>query len=223
MSDELPPVRSLSATDLTADEMYLLLRDSVMPRPIAWVSTADAAGCSNLAPYSFFNVCSPLPPVLGFAVGPRDPAIDAALPLKDTLANIRASGELVVNVVPESLAEQMVRTSTNLPPGDSEFDYAGLQQAPSLRVRPPRVAGVPVAFECRLHQIVEIGTHHWVMARVVHLHVDERVYLGERKGLNHRVDLTRLEAMRPIGRLGRAQYVRLRDFETLLRRDGAND
>jgi flavin reductase (DIM6/NTAB) family NADH-FMN oxidoreductase RutF len=223
VSSDVPPVLSLSATELTSAEMYLLLRDSVMPRPIAWVSTVDAAGCSNLAPYSFFNVCSPDPPVLGFAVGPRSEAPDAKLARKDTLSNVVATGELVINVVPESLAEQMVRTSTDLEPGRSEFEFAGLQPAPSLRVRPPRVAGAPVAFECLLHQVVEIGTHHWVMARVVHVHVDERVYLGRQKGLNHRVDLTRLEALRPLGRLGRANYVRLRDIETLMRRDGTND
>jgi flavin reductase (DIM6/NTAB) family NADH-FMN oxidoreductase RutF len=128
-----------------------------------------------------------------------------------------------VNIVPESLAEPMVRTSTDLPPGESEFALAGLDEAPSLHVRPPRVAGAPVAFECRLHDIVPLGTYHWVMARIVHLHVDERAYLGTRKGVNHRIDLLRVQGLRPLGRLGRANYVRLREIETILRSDGPND
>jgi flavin reductase (DIM6/NTAB) family NADH-FMN oxidoreductase RutF len=219
-----PPaaIRSLAASDLTPDEMYLLLRDSVMPRPIAWVSTVDAQGCSNLAPYSFFNVCSPEPPVLGFAVGPRGSPTGAPQ-AKDTLANLRACPELVVNIVPEALAGPMVETSANLAPGESEFDFAGLTGVPSLHVRPARVAGVPVAYECRLHDIVAVGTHAWVMAEVIHVHVDERVYLGRHKGLDHRVDLTRVESLRPLGRLGRAYYVRLREIETIMRRDGPND
>jgi len=215
-------LRSFAANDLSPDEMYLLLRDSVMPRPIAWVSTVDAAGTANLAPYSFFNVCSPEPPVVGFAVGPRS-APTGAPEAKDTLANVRASRELVVNIVPESLAKPMVETSANLPPGQSEFDFAGLVPVPSLHVRPPRVEGVPVAYECRLHDIIEVGTHAWVMAEVIHVHVDERVFLGRVKDLDYRVDLTRVEALRPLGRLGRANYVRLREIDTIMRRDGPND
>ena len=217
-------MRSLPSSALTGNEMYLLLRDSVLPRPIAWVSTVDAAGRSNLAPYSFFNVCSADPPVLGFSVGARgrDPASGQWLP-KDTLANVRDTREMVVNIVPEALIDEMVRTSAGLQPGDSEFAFAGLSPAPSTAVRAPRVLGAPVAFECRLYGILEIGSSWWVMGEVVHVHVDERVYVGRHKGVNHRVDLTRIESLRPVGRLGRAQYVRLRQIETLLRPDGPND
>jgi flavin reductase (DIM6/NTAB) family NADH-FMN oxidoreductase RutF len=217
-------MRSLPSSALTGNEMYLLLRDSVLPRPIAWVSTVDAAGRSNLAPYSFFNVCSADPPVLGFSVGARgrDPASGQWLP-KDTLANVRDTREMVVNIVPEALIDEMVRTSAGLQPGDSEFAFAGLSPAPSTAVRAPRVLGAPVAFECRLYGILEIGSSWWVMGEVVHVHVDERVYVGRHKGMNHRVDLTQLESLRPVGRLGRAQYVRLRQIETLLRPDGPND
>jgi flavin reductase (DIM6/NTAB) family NADH-FMN oxidoreductase RutF len=222
-ADEPPPVRSLPADALSADEMYLLLRDSVMPRPIAWVSTVDAAGAPNLSPYSFFNVCSSDPPVLGFSVGAKGRDARGQPMVKDTLANVRATGELVVNIVPEYLTRPMVLTSANLPPGDSEFAFAGLPPAPSSRVRPPRVAGAPVAFECTVYSVIEIGTSWWVMGRVVHVQVDERVYLGRLKGLDHRIDLLRAEGMRPVGRLGRALYAYLRDVEAIARPDGPND
>ncbi|MBW6493261.1 MAG: flavin reductase family protein [Burkholderiaceae bacterium] len=217
-------IHSLDAADLNPTEMYLLLRDAVIPRPIAWVSSVDVDGRSNLAPYSFFNVCSNVPPVLGFAVGPRGKdKLTGALIEKDTLANIKATGELVVNIVPEELIEPMVRTATGLEPGEDEFAFAGLTQAPSEKVRPGRVLGAPVAFECRLFQIVEVGTHHWVMGEIVRIHIDERIYVGAYKGLNHRVDPLRVEALRPVGRLGRAYYTRLREIDTILRSDASND
>ena len=216
--------RSLDSAELSPTEMYLLLRDSVIPRPIAWVSTVDSEGRSNLAPYSFFNVCSNVPPVLGFAVGPRGKdKVTGALLEKDTLANIRATGELVVNIVPEELMELMVKTSTGLAPGEDEFAFAGLSQLPSEKVRPARVLGAPVSFECRLYQIVEVGTHHWVMGEIVRIHVDERLYVGQYKGLNHRIDALRVESLRPVGRLGRAYYSRLREIDTILRTDASND
>lgn len=218
---DTPKTISLATDDLKHDEMYLLLRDSITPRPIAWVSTVDTQGRANLAPYSFFNVCSAQPPVIGFAVGPRPKTAGAEY--KDTLQNIRDTGELVVNMVPEALLHEMVKTSDNLPPGEDEFAHAGLQPVPGESVRPPRVLGSPVAFECVLHQIVEVGNHHWVMGRVVRTHVDERLYLGEYKGMNHRVDPMKIESLRPVGRLGRAYYLRIRDIETVLRRDGPND
>jgi flavin reductase (DIM6/NTAB) family NADH-FMN oxidoreductase RutF len=218
-----PPTRSLSADALTPDEMYLLLRDSVLPRPIAWVSTCDTQGRSNLSPYSFFNVCSAEPPVVGFSVAGKGRDARGQPVPKDTLANIRATGEMVVNIVPESLMLPMVATATNLPPGESEFAFAALPEAPSTIVAPPRVAGAPVALECTVYSILEIGASWWVMGRVVHVHVDDRVYLGKHKGMDHRVDLLRDEAMRPVGRLGRALYVKLRDIETVLRQDGPND
>lgn len=221
--DSPATTRSFPATDLDSDEMYLLLRDSVMPRPIAWVSTVDRDGRTNVAPYSFFNVCSPDPPVLGFSVGGAGEDARGQQRPKDTLVNIRATGEMVVNIAPESLMEPMVRTSAALPPEHSEFDFAELQSAPSVRVRPPRVVGVPVAFECVTHGIVEIGSNWWVMGRVVQVHVDERAWLGDFKGRRFRVDLLRDTSMRPVGRLGRALYSRLRDIVTVMRSDGTND
>ncbi|MFZ4757821.1 MAG: flavin reductase family protein [Burkholderiaceae bacterium] len=221
--DRPPPTREIAASDVSAPEMYLLLRDAITPRPIAWVSTIDVDGRSNLAPYSFFNVCSPDPPILGFSVGGKGRDARGQPVPKDTLTNIRANGEMVINIVPESMMLPMVETSANLGPGESEFDFAKLPEAPATTVRPPRVAGAPVAYECRVHSILELGGSWWVMGEVKHVHVDERVYIGAVKGVNHRIDLLRDEAMRPVGRLGRALYARIRNEETILRRDGPND
>ena len=92
----------------------------------------------------------------------------------------------------------------------------------SIVVRPPRVAGAPVAYECRLYDILDVGVNKWIMGTVVHVHIDAEVYQGQRGAQRHRVDLLQTEATRPIARLGRALYTRLRDFETRLRKDGPN-
>jgi flavin reductase (DIM6/NTAB) family NADH-FMN oxidoreductase RutF len=158
---------SLSPDEFTRDEFYFLLRDSIVPRPIAWVSSIDINGVSNLAPYSFFNVCAPHPPILGFSCGPRNEDRSRVdFELKDTLANIRATKEFVINIVPENLAEPMVRTSDPLPPATSEFAHAGLTSAPSTKVKPPRVVGTPVAYECVLHDAIPLGQSTWVMGRL---------------------------------------------------------
>lgn len=223
MSPVIPPTVSLSASDFQPGEMYFLLRDSIIPRPIAWVSTIDREGVANIAPFSFFNVCCPSPPVLGFSCGPRGDNHDNKLrEPKDTLINIRETGEFVINVSHEGLLTEMVDSSAALPHGQSEFDFTGVQQAPSTRVKPPRVAHTPVAFECKLREIVDLGANHWIMGDVVHIHIAQSVYQGEREGKRHRVDLLQHESTRPVGRLGRAHYVRLREIETRLRRDGPN-
>jgi flavin reductase (DIM6/NTAB) family NADH-FMN oxidoreductase RutF len=213
---------SLSPADFTHDEFYFLLRDSVIPRPIAWVSSIDAAGNTNLAPFSFFTICAVNPAILGFSCGPRNDA-DRGLDnfeLKDTLANIKSTREFVVNIVPENLAEPMVRTSDPLPPSASEFAHAGLTAAASTLVKPPRVVGSPVAYECVLHDAIALGQSTWVMGRVIHVHIDERVYIGKKRDMNHRIDALQHTELRPYARLGGAFYARLREIETLTRKDG---
>ena len=213
--------RAIPAGELDPDDMYLLLRDAVMPRPIAWVSTIDAQGRTNLAPYSFFNVVSPNPPVLGFSVGPRNERRGSdAFELKDTLINIKATGEFVVNIVPERFLEQMVRTSDPLPHGASEFAHTALVEEPSTLVKPPRVKGATVAFECTTHDILYIGKSAWVMGLVRMIHVDPAAYIGTKGKNQHRIDVLKETELRPVGRLGRANYVRLREIETHLRKDG---
>ena len=217
-----PAVISLPVDAFKPTEMYFLLRDSVMPRPIAWVSTISNEGATNLAPFSFFNVCCPSPPVLGFSCGPRgDNHAGERIP-KDTYLNIKANGEFVVNIVPERLTDPMVASSDDLPHGTSEFAATGLTEAPSTIIRPPRVAGAPVAYECKLYDVIDIGKNVWIMGSVVHVHIDPAVYVGARDGLNHRVDLLRDIQTRPMGRLGRANYSRIREIETHLRKDGPN-
>ncbi|TAG05011.1 MAG: flavin reductase family protein [Betaproteobacteria bacterium] len=212
---------SLTPADFTHDELYFVLRDAIIPRPIAWVSSIDAQGNTNLAPYSFFNVCSANPPILGIGCGPRNENRSTGhFELKDTLANIKATGEFVINIVPESMAEAMVRSSDPLPPGESEFAHAGLSPIASSIVKPPRVAGVPLAYECKLHSVTVFGMSSWVMGEVVAIHIDERVYVGEKRGFKHRVDVLKHEELRPYARLGGAYYARLREIETLVRTDG---
>ena len=212
---------SLSPSEFTTDEMYFVLRDAIIPRPIAWVSSIDAAGNTNLAPYSFFNVCSPSPPILGFSCGPRgEDRKSETFTLKDTWANIQATKEFVINIVPENLAEEMVRSSDPLPHGVSEFAHAGLTPVASTRVKPPRVDGVPIAYECVLREGIQLGRNTWVMGEVVHIHIHEKVYVGEKRGFNHRVDVLKHTELRPYARLGSNFYARLREIETLERRDG---
>ena len=212
---------SLSPADFTHDEMYLVLRDAIIPRPIAWVSSVDANGVTNLAPFSFFNVCSATPPILGFSCGPRgEDRKNENFEFKDTWANIRETKEFVINIVPEFLAEPMVRSSDPLPHGESEFAHAELTPVASVRVRPPRVAGVPIAYECVLREGIALGRSTWVMGEVVQVHIDERVYVGEKRGLNHRIDLLKHIELRPYARLGSNFYSKLREIETLERRDG---
>ena len=214
---------SIPVADFSPSEMYVFLRDAVVPRPIAWVSTMNAAGQTNLAPFSFFNVVSPYPPTIGFSIGPRgDNHSSGERLIKDTLLNIRAMGEFVVNIVPGSLLEPMVQCSDPLPHGESEFDHAGLVPVPSTLVRPPRVRGAPVSLECRTHSITEIGVNTWVMGTVVHIHVDRKAYLGSTPALKHRINLVADAANRPVGRLDRANYTRATDLEVHWRQEGPN-
>ena len=212
---------AIPASALNADDMYLLLRDAVMPRPIAWVSTIDSEGRTNLAPYSFFNVVSPNPPVLGFSVGPRNERRGTGeFQLKDTLINIKETGDFVVNIVPERFMQQMVRTSDPLPRGASEFAHAQLVESPSTTVKSPRVRGATVAFECTMYDIVYVGKSAWVMGEVQMAHVDPEAYVGTKGDNAHRIDVLQHLELRPVGRLGRANYLRIREIETYLRKDG---
>ena len=183
--------------------VYKFLIGAVAPRPIGWISTLDESGRRNLAPFSFFNAVSARPPHVIFSPMVRE--TDSGV--KDTLHNVRATREFVVNIVTEDLAEAMNVTSTEFPHEVDEFSAAGLTPAPSQAVRPPRVAESPVHFECRLAHLLELGDGPGgatlVVGRVVHVHVDDSVLLDGDK-----IDLARL---RPIGRLAGAGYCRVTD------------
>jgi flavin reductase (DIM6/NTAB) family NADH-FMN oxidoreductase RutF len=179
-------------------ETYKLLIGCVVPRPIAWVATVDQQGVRNLAPFSFFNAIGSNPPALSVAISYADRADGR----KDTLRNIVATGEFVVNIVDEDLAQAMNITATNYPPEVDEFATAGLTPAPSVLVRPPRVAESPVSLECRLFTQVPVGagpgSATLVVGTIALLHVRDDL-VDER----HRIDITKL---RPIGRLAGASY-----------------
>lgn len=147
----------------------------VAPRPIGWISSRDAEGRLNLAPYSFFNAICDRPPMVMFS----------SSGWKDSVSNIAVTGEFVCNLVTRPLAERMNQTSASLPHGSSEFDFAGLTPAPSCVVAPPRVAEAPAALECRLVQIVQLHDaagaelkQFVTIGQVVGVHID-RAYLKD--------------------------------------------
>jgi flavin reductase (DIM6/NTAB) family NADH-FMN oxidoreductase RutF len=176
----------------------------VVPRPIGSISSLDADGRANLAPYSFFNAVAYRPPQVMFsASGPHEGG-----GLKDSVANIAATGEFVVKLATWALREAMNASSIAAPHGDDEFARAGLTKAPSAVVRPPRVAESPAQLECVLSRVVELESpsperpNRMVIGRVVGVHIADAV-LRERV-----VDVGLLD---PIGRLGYDQYVRVRE------------
>ncbi len=174
-------------------EVYQALVGIVTPRPIAWVTTVDAAGRVNLAPFSFFNAFGANPPVVVFSPTNRRDGSK-----KDTLLNVEATGEFVVHASVASLADKINATSKELPPGESEVELVGLTTVPAVKVGPPRVAESPVHLECVVRQIVPCGTGpiaaNLVIGQVVTMHVADEVLDDKR-----RVDPRKL---RTVARLG---------------------
>ena len=195
---------------LSPREAYTWMTTTILPRPIAWVSTVAADGKTNLAPFSFFQGITANPPTLMFVpVNNRE-----GLP-KDTLRNIEATREFVVNVVPFALAEVMNACAALLPFGESEFAAYGIEATASLQVRPPRVAAAPVAFECALHSITRIGegagAANVVFGRILGMHVAEGVLGADGFPEAGKLDL--------VGRLGREDYTRTTERFALKRPD----
>lgn len=198
----------LDFTSLPPRDAYSWMISTILPRPIAWVSTISADGKTNLAPFSFFQgVCANPPTLMFVPVNARNGV------KKDTTRNIEAVPEFVVNLVPFALAEAMNATSAMLPPGESEFERFGVAATPSERVRPPRVAASPVAFECSLDRIVVIGegalAANVIFGRILVAHVNDAVM-----GADGRPDPAKLDL---IGRLGGEAYARTRDTFELSR------
>jgi flavin reductase (DIM6/NTAB) family NADH-FMN oxidoreductase RutF len=187
-------------------DIYKLLVGSVVPRPIAFVSSTDADGVRNLAPFSFFTVASANPPVVCFCPMMRGTANSALQSTKDTLRNIIATREFVVNVVSEEFAEKMNACSAELPPEVDEFLVSGLTPVASDVVRPPRVGEAHVQMECRLQQVVHVSTEplggSLVMGEVLRFHVSTSLLD------NFRIDP---EKLRAIGRMAGSTYSRTRD------------
>ena len=186
---------------------YKLLAATVMPRPIAWVVTADAAGGLNAAPFSFFNVMGSTPPTVAIGM-----LADSARGFKDSARNILDTGEFVVNLVPERLVQAMNLTAIDAPRGVDELALAGLAVAPSQHIIPPRIADSPVAFECVTHTIVETGPAQVVViGRVLAVHIEDAFVLDAARG---HVDTPALDL---VARSFGADYVRSRDTFSLQR------
>ena len=162
---------------LSPDNRYKLLTATVVPRPIAWITSLDAAGRLNAAPFSFFNALVGDPPIVGIGIGGRHAGREAGR-WKDSAANIRARGEFVVNLVPHALREQMNVTAIEFDATVDEVAEAGLTTVPSARVAPPRLADSPVALECERFVILEVAVDRTiVLGRVVAMHVRDDAVL----------------------------------------------
>lgn len=196
----------IDPSTIPAQTMYRVLIGSVVPRPIAFVSTISAAGVLNLAPFSFFNAFCADPPVVGFGPVWRMPA-------KDTITNIRATREFVVNVVSEEIAEAMNACSAEYPPDVDEFQQSNLTPIPSAVVKPPRVKESKINMECALLQIVDFSEKpqggSLVLGQIVRMHVDDDL-IDE----SYKIDADKLRA---IGRMGGPEYTRTRDRFAMLR------
>jgi len=184
---------------LSSTAVYKLLISSVVPRPIAWVSSVDADGVANLAPFSYFMAITDDPPTIAFSCSPR------AGNRKDTLRNVEATGEFVVNVVDDDRAEQMNLSSGDYPPELDEFALTKLTPAPSVVVKAPRVAEAPISMECKVVRILPVGRAHLTLGEIVQWHVRDDVY----DAATGRLDMHRL---RPVGRLTGNLYSHIHDI-----------
>ena len=196
--------------DLSFADVHKLMIGSIVPRPIAFVSTISKDGKNNIAPFSYFNgVCSK-PPTIMFAPARR--GWDGKE--KDTLVNIRDNKQFVVNIVSENIVEQMVMCATDFDPTVDEFDISRLNAQTSKKVLPPRLKESKVSFECELNQIIEIGDKNpgsgfIVIGTIVLFHIDDSIYEN-----GH----IRLDKLEPIGRLAGNWYTRPNDNFEIIRK-----
>jgi len=192
---------SINPAELTPAARHKLTIGTIVPRPIAWTTSVDTEGRVNLAPFSYFMGCHSYVPALAVSIGSRE-----GRP-KDTRANIEATGEFVVNLVTEELAERMVATAADFPPGVDELEAAGLTPLPSALVRPPRVAESPIQIECRVLHTLHLGEPPRVSAlfvgQIVMWHIREDLVDAD-----YKVDQAAIHA---IGRMGGPMYARTRD------------
>lgn len=195
MSDRL----ELAVADQAPGSIYPWFTASLIPRAIAWVSTVSGDGRDNLAPHSFTTVAGVDPPTLCFT----------SVGHKDTLANVRATGEFVLNIGTETLLHAMNESATNFPHGMSEFEHAGVHREDSVLVRPARVREAPVAFECRVAGEHEIGNCVMVFGEVLHLAADTEVLAAD--------GLPDARKLAPLSRLGRAEWSTLGEVMDLPR------
>lgn len=198
--------------DLAPRDRYKLMASTILPRPIAWVVTESPEGRLNAAPFSFFNMFSDDPPVVCLGIGARagDP--------KDTARNIRETGQFVVNLVSEAVAERMNVTAIEFGPEVDELAEAGLETAPSVKVKPPRIASSPVALECERMTVLDLGTSRsLVIGQVLAMHIRDDAVLDPAKCY---VDTPKLGLVARMH--GRGWYARSTDLFDMPRIDVAD-
>ena len=183
----------IDAASLDEAAAHDLLKGCVAPRPIAWISTVGPDSVSNAAPFSCFTFLSTKPPQVGFCVEQRGDDE------KDTLVNLEHTGDFVVNVVSESLAEPMNRTADDYPPEVSEILEVELTPVPSEMVQAPRIAECPVSMECRVVDVVRLpgSRHRFVVGQVLLFHIEDALYK------DGQIDM---KALKPLARLAGNQY-----------------
>jgi flavin reductase (DIM6/NTAB) family NADH-FMN oxidoreductase RutF len=183
----------IDPTSLREQEKYKLLIGSILPRPIAFVTTKGELG-SNVAPFSFFTCVSVNPPMIGFTSMPGPHGA------KDTLRNIRETGEFVVNIVSKGFVDKVNISSVDSPPGVSEFELSDLHEKQSTMVQPPRVAESKIHLECKMHNILELGRgpDAFIIGEVVLFHVDDDIMMDR-----YRIHG---EGLEPIGRMAGNLY-----------------
>jgi flavin reductase (DIM6/NTAB) family NADH-FMN oxidoreductase RutF len=191
-------VTVIDAAELSARKAFGLLKAAVVPRPIAWTSTMSPDGVANLAPFSFFTVVSSQPPLVLLSL-----EYLATGRLKDSAANIEATGEFVVNIAPAAMAQAVELTSVQVDASVDEFELASVTPLACRHVRPPRLAESPISLECRLHSTVQPGSDRLVIGEVVAFHLDRRVLDAD-----GRVEIARLD---PLARTA-AHFARLQPF-----------
>jgi flavin reductase (DIM6/NTAB) family NADH-FMN oxidoreductase RutF len=191
---------TIEPSALSAGEFYHLLNAAIAPRPVAWISSLSGDGVANIAPHSYTTVFALNPPIVGFV----------STGVKDTVRNVRATGDFVYHISSVALAERLNRTAANFPPEISEFDWAGLTKQPSDVVSSFRVLEAPIAFECRLVDVVQIGEQQsfLVLGEIVRAHLADAIMTGGR------IDPVKLE---PLGRLAGSQFSRLGEVFSLER------
>ena len=191
----------IDPTATPVKDVYKLLISTVTPRPIAWVSSIDDQGIVNLAPFSFFNVVSVNPPVLGFS-----PLLDGTGKSKDTLNNIRNTREFVVNVVSHHIADAMNQTSAPYEHHVDELQQTGLTAMSSSLVKPPSVQEAMVHYECRLHDLISFGNDplagNLILGQICHIHVNDELKDGDR------INVSKLDT---VGRMEGSYYSTTRD------------
>jgi flavin reductase (DIM6/NTAB) family NADH-FMN oxidoreductase RutF len=203
---------SIDPSQHQSRQIYKLMTGIIVPRPVALVSTVDSAGSANLAPFSFFAGVGSAPPTVLFCPALRPDTTGHAGERKDTLHNVEATREFVINVVTEAISTQANATAAEVPPDVDEFRLSGLTPVPSELVKPPRVAESPAQMECRLMQVIYTGhkpaSGVIVLGEVVRFHV--------REGLFHdfRIDPAALDA---VGRMAGNTWARTRDRIDLIR------